>query len=104
MEPNHVVAATGVIGVVALLVLKREFNRIMEAVDRIPSTKTFTEWNAKLEALDTGRLNSHYKMVHDLNNVVGTHELLIQQHGKRIERLETYSGPERRQHQRERNE
>lgn len=67
--PSYFAVVVAAIGAIALFVLKREVDRILAAVDRIPSAKTFEEWGRKLE-----------------------------QHEHRISRMEhsRYDGPERR--------
>lgn len=114
MDDTQFKAITAIVGIVSVFLVKREFSRIMDAcdripskevqaamqatLDRIPSTQTFLEWGAKLEALDTNRLNQHYAMAHEHANLINRHELEIKQHNRRLDKLEehVYEGPERR--------
>lgn len=117
MDPKQILAIAGLIGVVAVIILKHELNRILTildripsvemqskmeaAIDRVPSTQTFREWGEKLAALDTTRLNTHYKTVHDHATIITTHGFQLADHEKRLTVLESYEGPERRRRQRE---
>lgn len=81
---------------VVVLAVKREFNRVMTAVDRIPPAETFREWGLKLDVFDPARIERHYAMVHDHANIIGKHELRLDLHERRLLNLEAYTGEERR--------
>ena len=86
-EPGKFYAIAGILGIVALMVLKRQFDHIMTAIERI-------------ESFDTERLKQHYSKVHDLSNEVGANKLRLDLHEKRLDNLENgtppWGGTERR--------